>query len=210
MAPSRFCFYPDPVQRVQSYGKQHGQALKAAVAGYLTEKLDAARVKTLPGKLSDAIAKLKDAEGNFVYDNNDELASTIIGVMTGFLPPADGCLRWALYEWIQEKTLWRVQQDLLSYKSDDPYERAEKALRPWLERAIQKRPAPDILWRTVTGDDQLGNENVSEGDRIVIGLVSRHGRRCRHLRNSRHLPGLRRQSRAAGRHHAAGPCLPRL
>jgi Dyp-type peroxidase family len=172
MAPSRYCFYPDPVQRAQVHGEEQGQALKAAVARYLAHKLGRGRANTLPGKLSDAIARLKAPDGSFVYVDEEELASTIVGVMTGFLPPADGCLRLALYEWIQEKTLWRVQQDLLSHASPDPFVRAKEALRPWLARAMQKRPAPDILWRTVTGDDQLGSETVKAGDRIVIGLVS--------------------------------------
>jgi cytochrome P450 len=170
MATSRYCFYPDPVPAVQAYGQAQGQALRFAVRNYL----DAMRGpgKTLPGTLSEVISNLPAPGGGLAYPTNDELARTIIGVMTGFLPPADGCMRWALYEWIQEKTLWRIQQDLLSHPSDDPFERASQALRPWLERAMQKRPAPDLLWRTANRDHQVGGETVAAGERIVIGIVS--------------------------------------
>jgi Dyp-type peroxidase family len=170
MATSRYCFYPDPVPRVQAYGQAQGRALRVAVGQYL----DAARQpgRKLPGELSEAIANLASPEGGLAYPTNDELARTIIGVMTGFLPPADGCMRWALYEWIQEKTLWRVQQDLLSHPSDDAYVRAEEKLRPWLERAMQKRPAPDLLWRTANRGHELGGVAVAEGERIFISIVS--------------------------------------
>jgi Dyp-type peroxidase family len=170
MATSRYCFYPDPVPAVQAYGQAQGQALRFAVRNYL----DAMRGpdKMLSGTLSEIISKLEAPGGGLAYPTNDELARTIIGVMTGFLPPADGCMRWALYEWIQEKTLWRVQQDLLSHPSGDPFVRAEEKLRPWLERAMQKRPAPDLLWRTALSDHQVGGETVAAGERIVIGIVS--------------------------------------
>lgn len=171
MATSRYCFYPDPVPRVQAYGQAQGRALRAAVGNYLDAMRGAG--KTLPGELSEEISNLRwPPSGDLAYPTNDELARTIIGVMTGFLPPADGCMRWALYEWIQEKTLWRVQQDLLSHPSADAYQRADKALRPWLERAMQKRPAPDLLWRTATRGHRLGGMDIAQGERIFISIVS--------------------------------------
>lgn len=185
MATSRFCFYPDPIPRVQAFGKSHGQALRKAVRDYFDTLRKPGEEPTgilnLPdppdqqavGFLSAVMANLKvEGSGRLVYPDNDELARNVIGVMTGFLPPADGCMRWALYEWIEDKTLPRVQHDLTSCPLPGAYERAEAALKPWLARAIQKRPAPDLLWRTATRDHRLGDVEVGADERIFIGLVS--------------------------------------
>ncbi len=184
MAASRFCFYPDPIPRVRAFGKSHGQALRKTIRDYF----DTLRPPgpNGPGVLAPLAAPLPPPPAPLpdplphgflttvmapMFTDNDELASNVIGVMTGFLPPADGCMRWALYEWIEEKTLPRVQHDLISAEGD-PYERASERLRPWLERAMQKRPAPDLVWRTATCGHRLGDAEVAEGDRIFVGLVS--------------------------------------
>ena len=129
MATSRYCFYPDPIPRVQAFGKSHGQALRKAVRAYF----DTLRKPGQPGGFSPARSAGSHGgglpfgghgqsqgrgRGWLVYPDNDELARNVIGVMTGFLPPADGCMRWALYEWIEDKTLPRVQHDLTSCPSE--------------------------------------------------------------------------------------------
>jgi hypothetical protein len=200
MATSRFCFYPDPVPRVRAYGKSQGQALRKAVGAYF----DRVRApgKPLKGLLTQAMANLQ-SNGRLVYATNDELARNVIGVMTGFLPPADGCMRFALYDWIEEKTLQRVQHSLLSAEprpadlkaadaaaaaaaagpggaagaaaardSSLAYARANAGLRPLLERAMQKRPAPDLLWRTATRDHRLGDVEIAADERVFVGIVS--------------------------------------
>ncbi|HKR24163.1 MAG TPA: hypothetical protein VJS15_02810, partial [Allosphingosinicella sp.] len=168
MATSRFCFYPDPIPRVRAFGKSHGQALRKAVGAYFDKVRG---TPALTAWISKAMAELELPDGTPVYPGNDDLARNVIGVMTGFLPPADGCMRWALYEWLEDKTLPRVQHDLTA-ASGDAFARANKALRPWLERAMQKRPAPDLLWRTATRDHRLGEVDVAADDRVFIGIVS--------------------------------------
>ena len=37
---------------------------------------------------------------------------------------------------------------------------------------MQKRPQPDMLWRTAREDHELGGVAVMKGDRIFIGIVS--------------------------------------
>ena len=182
MATSRFCFYPDPTPRVRAYGKSQGQALREAVRAYFHSLRGPdhppgepviAPVPNDPAVQAGA-PPLGDLTNKAaaMFPDNDELARNVIGVMTGFLPPADGCMRWALYEWLDEKTLPRVQHDLNAYPSEDAYERADRALRPWLARAMQKRPAPDILWRTATRDHRLGDVDVAADERVFVGIVS--------------------------------------
>ncbi len=166
MSTSRFCFYPDPLPKVRAYGKSQGQALRKAVKAWLDKPLPAGQTR---GSLTEDLLELRELNH---YSDNDEVARTLIGVMTGFLPPADGCMRWAFFDWIEDETLPRVQHDLLSHPSQDPFERADRALRPWLERAMQKRPAPDLLWRTATRDHRLGNAEVGADDRVIVSIVS--------------------------------------
>lgn len=166
MATSRFCFYPDPIPQVRAYGKSQGQALRKAVTAYLDNALESGQ------PLAELTQRLVELREGGAYCDTDEVARTLIGVMTGFLPPADGCMRWALYDWIEDKTLSRVQHDLLAHKSGDAFVRADEALRPWLECAMQKRPAPDLLWRTAKRDHRLGNVAVAADDRVFVGIVS--------------------------------------
>ncbi len=210
LATSRYCFYPDPVPRVQAYGKAQGQALRSAVRDHFIAT-PAPRAK-LAAHMMTMDAYNKDM---------DKFARTLIGVMTGFLPPADASLRWALYEWLEEKTFWRIQHDVVGAAVDEaeksrmarklaekaggagaaalaravatagsagaaaldkavataasainPYLRARAGLAEPLKRAMQKRPAPDMLWRTATRRHRLGGVEVEDGDRIFIGIVS--------------------------------------
>jgi cytochrome P450 len=149
MATSRYCFYPDPAPAVQAYGQEQGQALRAAVTEHFRDLRRYGKTPHAP------VAQLM-AE---VFPDDDEAARTLIGVMTGFLPPTEATIRWTLYDWLEERTLWR-------------HDRARAALLAPLMRSMQKRPQPDMLWRTARDDHVLGPVTVKQGDRIFIGIVS--------------------------------------
>lgn len=161
VAPSRFCFYPDPSERVAAAGRAHGAALTKAIHDLFL----ATPRHTLPDA---AITKgLAD-----VIPDRQELARTLVGVMIGFLPPAEASLRFALYGWTKEKSLHRLQRALLTSGHDDPYDRARAALLGPLKRAMQKRPAPETLWRTAVVDHVIGDTPVRANDLMIVGLVS--------------------------------------
>lgn len=162
MATSRYCFYPDPAPAVQAYGQAQGKALRTAVRSRF-QKL---RSDGFPPSAPLALALSK------LYPDDDHMARTLIGVMTGFLPPTDGSLRWSLYEWLEEKTYWRIQHAYLTGAGGSEYERAKEAIEDPLKRAMQKRPSPDLLWRTAKSDHMLGGVEVREGDKMIIGIVS--------------------------------------
>jgi Dyp-type peroxidase family len=162
LTPSRFCFYPDPSAAIAHFGKEHGQGLRAAVRGYFADLLAA---KALP---SGPIAKAIYAG----EDDPDQLARTLVGVMMGFLPPADGNLRGTLHDWIQAKSLWRVQRALLSQPGEPSYARAAAAIAKPLIESMQRRPAPDAVWRTAKRADRLGDVDIRPGDRVHVGIVS--------------------------------------
>lgn len=161
MSTSRYCFYPDPAPAVVDYGQRQGQALRAAVTAHFQDLRRRGKDPYAP------IAKLLTR----MFSSDDEIARTIIGVMTGFLPPTDASLRWTLYDWLEERTLWRHQHSFLAAEGS-PYERARDTLMEPLIRAMQKRPQPDMLWRTAVRDHALGGLRVQEGDRLFVSITS--------------------------------------
>ena len=162
MSPSRFVFSPDPVEAVQAYGQDHGKALKRA-ADALVRRWK----KTPPtGKFLGPLHKALKVD-------DDLLARTLLGTMTGFLPPADAALRWAIYDWTENDELWRVQQTLAGSSEPNAFKRA-KLLQEPLVRTMQKRPAPDLVWRTATAaaaGHKLGGIDLRENDRIIVGIA---------------------------------------
>jgi hypothetical protein len=166
MAPSRYCFYPNPTDAIVAYGIVQGQALRAAAKRYfdaLRPSPDAPPTGLpkglLTGPMFDAI------------EDNDLLSRTLIGVMTGALPPIDGNLRSVLYDWLKEKSLWRYQQALL-IGDRDTFTWAVDELEEPMKRAMQKRPAPDLLWRTATKAHQLGNLIVQPDEMVILAIAS--------------------------------------
>lgn len=163
-SPSRYLFSPNPGPAVERYGQRHGSTLRAAVNAFVAAKRPDQQL--LSGKLSNAMfAAIAD---------DDLLARTIVGVMMGFLPTADGCLRSILYEWMQDKSLWRVQEALVAQIVTEPnaYQRAATVLRVPMMRTMQHRPVPDMVWRTAVAPHALGGVDAVPGDKIVVGIVS--------------------------------------
>ena len=169
MAPSRYFFYPDPNPAVQDFGRQLGERLFKSV-----KKLVAATRESGLPKGEIAVPMFK------AIRDDELLARNLIGVMMGLLPPADGCLRGALHEWLKEQKMWRIQRALLARREagiSEPYIRAQEALEGPLRQAMQKRPAPDMVWRTATRGHWLGKEPgkrvyVRAGERVFVGIVS--------------------------------------
>ncbi|SNS17999.1 Dyp-type peroxidase family [Sphingomonas laterariae] len=163
MATSRSVFYPHPPAATIAYGKAQGQAERRAVRDFV------AAMRGTPERLTAPISR---AIFDAFPDDDDLVARTIVGVMTGFLPPTEGNLRWAFYDWIDGKTIWRVQQAYLMQPGATPLERARGALLRPLCRAMQQRPAPDMVWRRAKKAHRLGKVAIKRDDLIVIGIVS--------------------------------------
>lgn len=161
VAPSRYCFYPDPNETVEQLGQAHGAALTRAIEALFVR---APRMTLPDAPITKGLAA--------VIPDPEELARTLVGVMIGFLPPAEANMRFALYGWTKDRALHRVQRGLLTSRAADAYSRAQAELLGPLKHAIQKRPAPETLWRTAVADHLLGGTHVRAGDRMIVGLVS--------------------------------------
>ena len=168
MAPSRYCFYPDPTPAIAGYGKVQGQALRAAAKRYVDalRPPPGAPVSAKPPPAAPLTQAMLDA-----IPDNDLVARTLIGTMTGALPPIDGNLRAALYEWLEEKTLWRFQRTLFPPPAN-PFDWAVENLESPMKAAMQKRPAPDLLWRTAVEPHWLGEVDVQPGEKVILSVVS--------------------------------------
>jgi hypothetical protein len=147
---------------VQAFGTTHGKSLREAVTAFVKDMRG--QESTLQGQLTKAMfAAISD---------DDELARTIVGTIMGFLPTVDGNLRSSLHEWLEERTLWYLQDALVSGSAPVSYEHACSVLRTPLMRTMQRRPVPDLVWRTPVNEHTLGGIKVGPDDLIVIGIVS--------------------------------------
>ena len=170
IAPSSYIFYLDPIAGFIRRGQRDGKALRAAAAIHYEKRLRADPPNVPHAPIAAAVFKaFRDRD-----DAADMIARTMIGIMMGFLPPAEGCLKGTLYEWLKHGTLWRIQHELLAL---DPaargsYGAVSEVLRKPLVEAIKKRPAPDALWRTATKATTLGEAKVEPGDKIYLGIAS--------------------------------------
>jgi Dyp-type peroxidase family len=167
IAPSSYIFYLDPIRAIVRRGTQDGAALRKAAERYFQAKIDAKTppVQPIARAVWDTFAGASDPA--------DAMARTLIGVMMGFLPPADGNLRGIFYDWLKSEELWRIQHELLTSGADrDKYEAVAGVIGGDIKKAMQKRPAPDALWRTATKAATIGPVEVRKGDKIYVGIAS--------------------------------------
>jgi Dyp-type peroxidase family len=164
-APSRYTFQPHPGASPQRYGKLHGKSLRAAMNQFVKERR--AAPNSLHGRLSRAMFAAFPAA-----KDNDLLARNLVGVMMGFLPAVDGNLRGTLYEWIEHRTLWEVQQAYLSSAAASAYDRAMRTILHPLMNTMRLRPVPELVWRTARARHQLGGVDIKPKDHIVLAIVS--------------------------------------
>lgn len=163
-APSRYMFQPNPGEEAIQQGQDHGRALK----DYVEARLHAGGPDLQSSNASIIGARLRGID-------KAQYASTLIGIMMGFLPTVDGTLRSALYEWVNDRSLWDLQLAWAAHRGQPPsaaLDVATEVIEPVLRRTMQLRPVPELVWRTATTRRTLGGVEVAPGERIVVGIVS--------------------------------------
>lgn len=181
LSPSRNSFYPRPSDVLKQFASEQGIAILNAGKDFVTEH----RASGAPP--TPLVAKLFAATPNTELGNK-VLARNIIGTMIGAIPPMDANLRNILYEWLNQKSLWRhqaaMQAALKGQSALANHERVKAALGGAISQAMCMRPAPDLLFRTAKGGGKIpldmhkGRLNdapyirTKEGDMVVISLVS--------------------------------------
>jgi hypothetical protein len=162
-SPSRYMFQPNPGPEATRIGEQHGQAANIAIHRLLNAQGDNSKggLGLIGNALFDAFSKDKSL-----------LTSTLIGVMMGFLPTVDGNIRGALYEWVNNRSLWDHQLAYMGDEAEDSLEKASRILMQPLSETLLLRPVPELAWRTALVKHSLGPVEVHPGDRIVVSIVS--------------------------------------
>ena len=163
-APSRYMFQPNPGDDAVEQGRAHGQALRDYVDARLHPQGPDLQT-TNTSVIGQALRDIPKAR----------YASTLIGIMMGFLPTVDGNLRSALYEWVDDRSLWALQLAWTTHGGRTPgaaFAVARDVIEPALGRAMQLRPVPELVWRTATRRCRLAGVELAPGDRIVVGIVS--------------------------------------
>lgn len=167
-APSRYIFSsPFPRDMVTAAGQRDGKQLRNAVAGLAEAK----GIAGFPSPLAQQLWEMTPDESG--APKSDVFARMLVGFIEGFLPTVYGNFLKTMHGWVSDETLWRVQQDLRSDGApEELYERAREMVKPALQRAMQRKPVPDIVYRTATQRHKLGGETIEAGERVVVLIAS--------------------------------------
>jgi hypothetical protein len=165
--PSAYIFHPDPDTFLSFIGKRTGQILRESVGKYVADKRASGQLPAAP--LTRALFE------QFPDPNdNDLLARTIIGVMTGALPTINGNLVATVKAWQRTATMMALQAKLKASTQSDEFARAHEVVELPMRQAMQMQPTPDFIWRTAKKDHTLGTKNpveVKAGDKIYLSIV---------------------------------------
>ena len=165
--PSAYIFHPDPDPLLTFIGQRTGQILRESVGNYVAEKRASGQLPSAP--LTRALfEQFPDAK------DNDLLARTIIGVMTGALPTINGNLVTTVKAWQRTATMMALGAQLKANTETDEFAKAHTVVEPSLRQAMQLQPTPDFIWRTAKKDHTLGTKDpveVKAGEKIYLSIV---------------------------------------
>jgi hypothetical protein len=179
-ALSRYLFQPHPNKDVGRLAQDYGQALKAAMLKVVSDlRAQQAGGRPLPFPLAQAVLAHPQ------HGQEDEFAaSTITGVLMGFIPTILGATLNVLREW-DDDTRWadlrtRTLATLAGLPPGADDKSVAAALRPLLMPALvtaaQQRPMPAVIWRTVKKGHVLGSGRhavaLRQKEVLALGLVS--------------------------------------
>jgi len=165
--PSAYIFHPDPDPLLTFTGQRTGQILRESVNKYVADKRASGQLPT--AQLARALFE------QFPDPNdNDLLARTIIGVMTGALPTINGNLVGVVKAWQRTATLMALGAKFKASTQSDDFLRAHEVIELPMRQAMQMQPTPDFIWRLAKKDHTLGTKNpvqVKAGDKIYLSIV---------------------------------------
>lgn len=174
-APSRYIFQPNPGDTVRDVGREWGAKLTQAMERWIEDHRSAGTRPTDPNGRPAPV-------GDAIFGPNDKptptdlAARTLVGVMMGFLPPADGNLRLTMNEWLRDGTFWSLRARH-GRKEIATYVDAMALMETELRRAMQLRPSPELVWRRATDEHnlELGPEDrlsIKKNEKVVVSVVS--------------------------------------
>jgi Dyp-type peroxidase family len=163
-APSRYVFQPHPSDTVAAFGQGYGQQITTALVELLHARKTSAHHP--PSPLGDAIMGALDDPSQY-----EPIASTLAGVMMGFLPTVDGNVRLLLNEWLKDGTFWSLRNQSEQKPCAD-FTQAMAWFKLPMYQTLQLRPSPELIWRTANKKHQIAGVNIDPDDKVVLALVS--------------------------------------
>lgn len=167
--PSRYIFSPNPSEFAIEAGEVAGSRLTEKALLFVKAQRDN------PEAIKGAISKPMFAG----IDDDETLAQNLVGALMGFLPTAMGLFLKTFYQWMQDGTLQRLQQEFHQHIKSTNHSDCAHILKEPMATAIQRAPVPYMIWRTTTRPCTLAGINLHETsngratpDRIVIGITS--------------------------------------
>jgi hypothetical protein len=158
-------FQPEPGALMTALGVGDGKQLRLQARQFVTAQRTTGRPPK--GVLAQA---LFEAFPNSP-EQDDLLARTLIGVMMGFLPTAQGNMANVFAAW-HGGAMATLSQALLAQPELDLYQRAKAIVEPPMIAAIQGNPVPPAIWRTATQDQVIGGQQVRKDDKLSINIAS--------------------------------------
>ncbi len=164
MAPSRYLFQPRPEATVRDTGQQHARQLKAAMLDFLEASKGTPLVDPATGQPAPVGRAIVDHP--LSRQDADFAARTMVGAIMGFVPTMDGALRAVLSE-------WRRTGEWARLRNRPPDGSQQDALLLAMQRALQLRSVPDIVWRRAATDFDFGPGLwVKKDETLILGLGS--------------------------------------
>lgn len=164
--PSGFIAEPDPGLPTRVLGEMDGHLIIDGALGYIRAMRQQGKVPE--GSLGAALF------AQFPEPAQDvQLARTLIGLMMGFLPPAQINLI-HFFEVLKGDTMTGLQQQYCADTEPDLYKRADRILRVPMMAAMQQNPMPPQMWRTAVAADQWPGSppvEVKPGDRVILDVL---------------------------------------
>ncbi|WP_425261264.1 Dyp-type peroxidase [Rubrivivax sp. RP6-9] len=186
LTTSRYVFSPHPNDTVAQQGPEQGAAVREAFAALLRQP------QPPLGRLGTAIRDALD-QAALPGAAPDLLERTLAGTMLGFPPTVHGNFVRVVGRWIDDRSLWTLQQQLADARAAqaapapppaDPQAAAQARLQAALQRAqavlgtpllqtMARRPVPEMVWRTAAPGASVGGEAPTDpARRVVVGLAS--------------------------------------
>jgi Dyp-type peroxidase family len=177
-SPSRYMFDPTPSVTGVEMGQWHGRALHAASTRLFGSRPadDWGRmIGPRPETISRAIYEAAQAFPGTAAEKADYFARTLVGVMMGFLPPSWGSLLGIFDDWLASGELWRVQSELIARGVDTAAPAAQfglaaRVVDPPMRRAMQRRPAPDFIWRRAKQPGRITADGIEPHGSSMPGV----------------------------------------
>jgi len=154
-----YIFNAQPTKYSTDLAEKIGPALTSAVQDVVNNPPAAAKL------LNSILACSTD---------NESKVRTLTGIIQGFITPTYGSLLSVFTTLINEKTLWRLQQEWVERSPgyENLFAAVKQILLTPLINTMRAQPLPSVLHRVATTPSLVSGAQINTGDTVILGLIS--------------------------------------